>query len=339
MCDATAKITCSNHKSRRITQDSRCVTNKSQGNNITVDLTLVIFAVLLGVTAVASYEYYRQIRKVQHQYEATVQEYKKTHQQYEQSYLQYQQSLQEYVKAKDFLGDIVLSFSRELKRESEKFDTMLSKVEGSYSTADASYRKAERLENKIEPIETQLIAITQTNRELTQSITANLAENIQNNTAVKAELTSEISTLNAKLQELILAQEAVKTKMACLDEQVQKLTTAPPQIQEVRTEVVLPAVPIKRDKALAALTETEIAVLEMLSKEGAKTAPEIKERVGLSREHTARLMKKIYEEGYVEREAGKIPFRYTIKKEMEALLQKTEPAPSSPTPASSSPPT
>jgi DNA-binding MarR family transcriptional regulator len=96
--------------------------------------------------------------------------------------------------------------------------------------------------------------------------------------------------------------------------------------------VVLPAVPIKRDKALAALTETEIAVLEMLHKEGPKTAPEIKERVGLSREHTARLMKKIYEEGYVEREAGKIPFRYTIKKEMEALLQKTEPSPAPATP-------
>ena len=72
------------------------------------------------------------------------------------------------------------------------------------------------------------------------------------------------------------------------------------------------------------LTDTEIAVLEMLSKEGAKTAPEIKERVRLSREHTARLMKKLYEEGYLEREAGKIPFKYSIKKEMENLMQKAE---------------
>ncbi|MGE5533735.1 MAG: MarR family transcriptional regulator, partial [Bacillota bacterium] len=91
-----------------------------------------------------------------------------------------------------------------------------------------------------------------------------------------------------------------------------------------RSEIALPPIPIKRDKALAALTETEIAVLEMLSKEGAKTAPEIKERVHLSREHTARLMKKLYEEGYLEREAGKIPFRYSIKKEMETLLKRVE---------------
>jgi len=35
-------------------------------------------------------------------------------------------------------------------------------------------------------------------------------------------------------------------------------------------------------------------------------------------------MKKLYEQGYLEREAGKIPFRYSIKKEMEMLLQKAE---------------
>lgn len=75
---------------------------------------------------------------------------------------------------------------------------------------------------------------------------------------------------------------------------------------------------------MATLTDTEIAVLEMLVAEGAKTAPEIKERVQLSREHTARLMKKLYEEGYLERETGKIPFKYNVKKEMESLLRKTE---------------
>jgi hypothetical protein len=70
-----------------------------------------------------------------------------------------------------------------------------------------------------------------------------LAENIQNNTAVKAELTSEISTLNAKLQETYIGTGSCQNEDGVFSEQVQKLTTAPPQIQEVRTEVVLPAVP------------------------------------------------------------------------------------------------
>jgi DNA-binding Lrp family transcriptional regulator len=77
---------------------------------------------------------------------------------------------------------------------------------------------------------------------------------------------------------------------------------------------------------MAALTDTELAVLEMLSAEGPKTAPEIKQRVQHSREHTARLMKKLYEEGYLERETGKIPFKYSVKKEMEKLLKKAESA-------------
>ena len=88
-----------------------------------------------------------------------------------------------------------------------------------------------------------------------------------------------------------------------------------------------PVMPIRRDKAIASLTETEVAVLEFLSAEGPKTAPEIKEKVQLSREHTARLMKKLYEEGYVERETGKLPFRYSVKKEMEKLLRKPETQP------------
>jgi hypothetical protein len=36
-------------------------------------------------------------------------------------------------------------------------------------------------------------------------------------------------------------------------------------------------------------------------------------------------MKKLYENGYLERDTNKIPFRYSIKKEMEKLLKKAEP--------------
>jgi chaperonin cofactor prefoldin/DNA-binding CsgD family transcriptional regulator len=197
---------------------------------------------------------------------------------------------------------------------------MVSKVEGSYTTADVSYRKAENLESKMEPIEEQLGALNQSYQAMSQTITEKLAENEQSNSTVL----SGLSGLEAKLKDIETTQETLRNKIATFEEHIQKLASAPPPQPEVRTEVVLPPIPIRRDKALAALTETEIVVLEMLSKEGPKTAPEIKERVHLSREHTARLMKKLYEEGYLEREAGRIPFRYSIKKEMEALLQKVE---------------
>jgi predicted HTH transcriptional regulator len=132
-----------------------------------------------------------------------------------------------------------------------------------------------------------------------------------------ANILSGLTGLESKIEDIETSQETLKVKVAGFEEQIQKFTLTP----DIRVE---PVMPIKRDKAMAALTYTEIAVLELLSAEGPKTAPEIKERVHLSREHTARLMKKLYEEGYLEREVGKIPFSYSIKTEMEKLLKKTE---------------
>ena len=242
------------------------------------------------MTALAGYEYYKQVRKAH----------------------------KEYKKAKDFIEDIVLSFDRELKRESDKFDTMVSKVEGSYNTANVSYRKADNIESKIEPIEQQLSALSQSYQAMSQTFLQNIGENTQNSTSILTGLTG----LETKINDIEVTQETLRNRILAFEDQIQKLSVSLPV--EAKNEIVLPSILIKRDKAMSALTDTEIAVLEMLSKEGAKTAPEIKERVKLSREHTARLMKKLYEEGYLEREAGKIPFRYSIKKEMEALLQKSE---------------
>jgi len=210
-------------------------------------------------------------------------------------YRQIRKAQKEYEKAREAVEDIVLSFNRELKREADKLDIMAFRVEGSASKADTSLKKADIVEKKIAPLEGQVKVIS------------------ENNVNILARLTD----VDTKIHDAEASHETLKTKLTALDEQVQKFSTMP----EVRSEAVIP---IRRDKAIAALTDTELAVLEMLSTEGSKTAPEIKERVHLSREHTARLMKKLYEEGYLERETGKIPFKYSVKKEMEKLLKKTE---------------
>jgi DNA-binding CsgD family transcriptional regulator len=226
-----------------------------------VEFLLILIGILLAATVGAAFEYYRQIRKAQKEYE----------------------------KAKEAVEYIVLSFNREIKREAGKLEIVAFKVEGIASKADNSLKKAETVEKKIVPLESSVNVIA------------------ESNTSISARLT-EVDT---KMRDAEASHEA-------LDEQLQKAIVIP----EGRNE---PVIPIRRDKAIAALTDTELAVLEMLSTEGPKTAPEIKERVQLSREHTARLMKKLYEEGYLERETGKIPFKYSVKKEMGKLLKKTEP--------------
>ena len=210
-------------------------------------------------------------------------------------YRQIRKAQKEYEKAKDIVEDIVLSFNRELKREADRLELIAYKVEGSSAKADTSLKKMDNVEKKMAPLENQVSAIS------------------QNNTNILSGLTG----LESKVKDIEDSQETLRVKITGFEEQIQKFTVAP----EIKSESVIP---IKRDKAMAALTDTEIAVLEMLSSEGPKTAPEVKDRVHLSREHTARLMKKLYEEGYLEREVGKIPFRYSIKKEMEKLLKKTE---------------
>jgi hypothetical protein len=261
MCDAIYKIT----------QGSReC--------NITADFITVILGILITVTAVASFEYYRQVRRAQREYE----------------------------KAKGIVQDIVLSFNRELKRESERFEVIAFKVEGNSVKSDINLKKIEVVEKRIEPLQQQISALAEVGPKTTE-ITSNFTT-----------ILSGLTDLSSKIKDIEASHEIIKIQIADFGEQIQRATNATPEMKRE------PVIPIKRDKAMAALTDTEIAVLEMLTSEGPKTAPQIKDRVHLSREHTARLMKKLYEEGYLEREVGKIPFSYSIKKEMEKLLKKTE---------------
>jgi hypothetical protein len=201
----------------------------------------------------------------------------------------------EYEKAREAVEDIVLSFNRELKREAERLELVAYKVERGTSKANASLKKVDSIEQKIVPIENKFRAITENDKTII----------------------SKITEVNNKTHIIETEQQTLKTKIIELENQMQKFSEEP----EIKSQ---PVIPIRRDKAMASLTTTEVIVLELLSMEGPKTAPEIKERVRLSREHTARLMKKLYEKGYLERETSKIPFKYSIKEEMKEFLNKAE---------------
>jgi len=71
-------------------------------------------------------------------------------------------------------------------------------------------------------------------------------------------------------------------------------------------------------------TPTELQVLTLLAEEGPKSAPEIGRVVGRSREHTARLMKKLFDEGYVRRDQTRIPFRYSTVERVKQSFTKAE---------------
>lgn len=72
-------------------------------------------------------------------------------------------------------------------------------------------------------------------------------------------------------------------------------------------------------------TPTELQVLTLIAERGAISAPEIGRLIGRSREHTARLMKRLYEEGYVRRDQNRIPFRYSLAERVRQSFSKQSP--------------
>jgi ABC-type transporter Mla subunit MlaD len=201
----------------------------------------------------------------------------------------------EYEKAREAVKDIVLSFNRQFKRVGERLELVAYKVEASTSRSDRAINKSEEVEKQLRALD----------------------ERFGSSMEDKSRVSARADEVDQRVRDVAALQEALTTRISGLEEQAKKLSVIP----EPNVEAVIP---IRRDKALAPLTGTELAALEMLAAEGPKTAPEIRWRIRLSREHTARLMKKLYEEGYLERDPSKIPFKYSVKKEMEKLLKKTE---------------
>jgi DNA-binding CsgD family transcriptional regulator len=201
----------------------------------------------------------------------------------------------EYERAKAAVDDIVLSFNRQFKREAEKLEVIAYKVESIASKTSGTLDIAKDFGKRMDAVEMKAKADVES----------------------AGRVVERLDYVEGRLRDVGTSQETITRKLADLEEKARQMPVAP----ETGLEAVIP---IRREKAMAQLTDTELSVLEMLASEGPKTAPEIKERVKLSREHTARLMKKLYEQGYLERETGKIPFRYSVKKEMEKLLKKTE---------------
>jgi DNA-binding MarR family transcriptional regulator len=75
-----------------------------------------------------------------------------------------------------------------------------------------------------------------------------------------------------------------------------------------------------RGEILSSLTPTERQTIEILTREGPKAAPDLGRRLKKSREHMARLMKKLYFEGYVDRETNRAPFRYRLNEKVRSNL-------------------
>ncbi len=196
----------------------------------------------------------------------------------------------EYRDAKSIVQTLINNFNSRMRAQSLKIEESLAASQIAASIVPSIHEQAREQSEKVTSLERSV----ETTLRAQTTIVKNLI-------AVKDTLTV-ISERQAVFQEHIKS----------LDDRYRGL------LPEVEKTVMLP---VEGEAALSRLTPTELQILEYITRGGSKPAPELKDIIIKTREHTARLMKKLFEEGYVEREAGNIPYRYKINEKIKPTIE------------------
>jgi len=190
-------------------------------------------------------------------------------------------------------------------------------------------------------------------RQLLSAMVASLSTRIQRNEALVKELSDQVEALAANPTRLRAETELadkerlltymqdwvdnVKRFVDKLDTLQKNLKDTEKQFEELRGHVDRVAlaqqiqvsadgtsVGVVTDDTLRKLTSTERQVLELLVT-GPRAAPEIGRLMTKSREHTARLMKSLFEQGFVERERNRQPYEYRLNEKVREVMERAVP--------------
>lgn len=115
-----------------------------------------------------------------------------------------------------------------------------------------------------------------------------------------------------------------------MDETERSIGEMNERIKELAERPVIPSsavhvdapIPVREDAVLDQLTSTELEVLFLIDDLGEGTVPKLREEIDKTREHTARLLKKLFDRGFIDRNTSSMPYRYTLRKEIVELVQR-----------------
>lgn len=190
-----------------------------------------------------------------------------------------------------------------------------------------SYREAKQLLSA-------MVCSLSTRMHQNEMLTKALSEQVQILSANLARIRSDAQT-GDKQRLLEYMQDwtgNVKGFAEKVDRLQKNLDNVEQQFQEMRIQVdrlgrpqgatsgarVVP-VGVVTEHTLGRLSPTERSVLALLIG-GPKAAPEIGRLMAKSREHTARLMKSLFEQGFVERETDRQPYEYHLNEKVKDVL-------------------
>ncbi len=200
------------------------------------------------------------------------------------------QTIAEYEKAKVVLRELIVTLH---KIKVGKRDSKVLKI------FDEETMQATKIEatGKFEELEKKLVTLT---------------NQLKSSSESDSELSTRIMEIQREVKNLTNTQKIIQKRINNFNEKVQRA----PRLERGET------VQQTEDLLLSRITETEIWVLRMLVEEGSMTAPKVEKKIGKTREHTARLMKKLWQEGYIERDTHRMPFSYRPTKRLKILLKK-----------------
>jgi len=135
---------------------------------------------------------------------------------------------------------------------------------------------------------------------------------VQTSSASDRELMTHMMEMQREVQNLRKKQEVFQRRINTLNEKIQQVPRLEKREMMLQTE----------EQPFSRITETERLVLNLLVKEGSMTASKMEKKIGKTREHTARLMKKLWQEGYIERDTHRKPFTYRPTKKLKKKTRK-----------------
>ena len=107
--------------------------------------------------------------------------------------------------------------------------------------------------------------------------------------------------------------------IAEIRKEIQELSKRPVPI--VRAASMDAPIPLQQRDVLGQLTPTEFNVLVLIDELGEGSVPEIRKKIQKTREHTARLLKKLFDKGFIDRNTSSMPYRYHLRKEIVELVK------------------
>ena len=177
-------------------------------------------------------------------------------------------------------------------------------------------------------------------RDLVRGITNGFTRQISRLTAAISGFESDASDAHrVAAQALEATKVAVEASKSGVDERkllTERFEGTEKAIEDMRKEIqalserpILPVqavsidapIPLQQRDVLSQLTPTEFDVLTLIDEMGEGSVPDIREKIQKTREHTARLLKKLFDKGFIDRNTRSMPYRYHLRKEIVDLVK------------------